>query len=145
MGFEIEELVSGFLYNAETGEKIMDVCETTLTTADEEYEIPDFKMPVGSFTFTIQNSEIYEELFKTICGDWKNTGKYTVKQMMISPKRTHKRKRIAKKWLKRFGLKIEIETTEGYNFVIHINDIKSRKYRKIYEKLSKLWCSDGAI
>jgi hypothetical protein len=120
------------LYNVETGEKILD--------ADD---VRDVKLDVNTKYETRYDEEDHKFKSKLLCSDYEMTfncdtssldveklfgvdmatkpDAYDITYIKIVPCRTHKKKRINKKWLKRYGYKQVRVTSKGWQLNTYID------------------------
>jgi hypothetical protein len=116
MGENRNNLASVSFYNLETGEKVHEFETTPLTvsqnlSADAE---PSYRID-GSLSFALDDYESQELWKNFIVNNPLNT---TVEFDGYAPNglvqaRTHKRKRINKKWLKRYGVQLGYKKVHG--------------------------------
>ena len=105
MGFENFEIDSAYLYNSD-GVKLMDVSDAAITTVEvddraEKFEESLYFNKEMEFTATTETTpETFNEILKQT-----DPHEYTLKYTKYVQARRHHKKRINKKWLKRYGYK----------------------------------------
>ena len=78
--------------------------DTVSLTAEEQDMPENFKVNTESnFTVELTNAAVFDELAKMVQPD-----RFNLQYTALVPRRKHKKKRIAKKWAKRYGYK-EVE------------------------------------
>lgn len=113
MNFEID---SAYLYNSD-GVKLMDVSDAAITTAKVNEEAEKFEKtlyPLNKeleFSATLETTTgVFNELTRRV-----NPNEFTIKYTKYVQARKHHKKRINKKWLKKYGYKEKILIIDGLN------------------------------
>lgn len=111
MGEDNIKLTSGAFFNLDTGEKIgdllFDLGEGVLTEPTENHKLSFNPSAVMSF-----EGEINSELLKQFVAPMPE--KYDIQIQVSAQRRRHKKKRINKKWAKRYGYTMKTITTKGW-------------------------------
>lgn len=111
MGEDNIKLISGTFFNLDTGEKIgdlsFDLGECVLTEPTENRRLSFNPSAAMSFEGEI-NSELLKQFVDPI------PKKYDIQIQVPAQRRRHKKKRINKKWAKRYGYTIKTITTKGW-------------------------------
>lgn len=113
MGFENFEIDNAYLYNSD-GVILMDVSDAAITTAKvddsaEKIEKSLYFNKEMEFNATIETTpETFNEILEQT-----DPHKYTLKYTKYVQARRHHKKRINKKWLKRYGYKEKTIVIDG--------------------------------
>lgn len=114
MGFENFEIDSAYFYNPD-GVVLMDVSDAVITTAEVNDEAEKFEKSLYfnkemEFNATIETTpEAFNEILKQT-----EPHEYTLKYTKYVQARRHHKKRINKKWLKRYGYKEKTIIIDGF-------------------------------
>ena len=114
MGFENFEIDSAYFYNPD-GVVLMDVSDAAITTAEVNDEAEKFEKSLYfnkemEFNATIETTpEAFNEILKQT-----EPHEYTLKYTKYVQARRHHKKRINKKWLKRYGYKEKTIIIDGF-------------------------------
>jgi len=120
---------SGILSDVETGEKIADVKE--LSSADivseEPYQIGT-KYPMRimeseyeiTFSCDLDSAPDFQKIFGLDTARFPDS--YNISYVAIVQARKHKKKRINKKWLKRYGYKQKLVKLDGFKIKSYCDD-----------------------
>lgn len=117
MGENEKEVTSVSFINLETGEEVCSFDTASVLNLEPNMSVSEeltYHIP-SSLSFTLDNCEINQELWqKFIVGNPMNftTEFYGYIPTLVQAK-THKKKRINKKWLKRYGMKIVNKKVHG--------------------------------
>ena len=113
MNFEID---SAYLYNSD-GVILMDVSDTAITTAEVNEEAEKFEKTLYPLNKKLEISAtlettpgVFDELTRRV-----DSNKFTIKYTKYVQARKHHKKRINKKWLKKYGYKEKIFFIDGLN------------------------------
>lgn len=108
------------LFNKETGEEIIksDIAHNIRVTSDEETEHKDthsYMLPPSGITISSNGSvdeKLCSQIFNNISSDLPNPWDIIVPT--IKPARIHKKKRINKKWRKKYGYRVSLRMIKGW-------------------------------
>lgn len=125
MGFEID---NGYFYNSD-GVKVIPISDAVITTAEiddkaEKIERSLYCNKEIEFTATVETiPEVFNELVKQV-----DPNEYTIKYTKYVQARRHRKRRINKKWLKKYGYK-EKTVINRLKIVSTEKDINKGTYR----------------
>lgn len=131
MGCEMNyEIDSTYLYNSD-GVKLMDVSDALITTVEVNEEGAKFEKTLyplnkeTEFTATVETiPEVFNELVKQV-----EPNEYTIKYTKYVQARRHHKRRINKKWLKKYGYKERTVVIDGLKIASTEKDINRGTYR----------------
>lgn len=113
MNFEID---SAYLYNSD-GVKLMDVSDAVITTAEVNEEAEKLKKTLYPLNKELEISAtlettpgVFDELTRRV-----NPNEFTIKYTKYVQARKHHKKRINKKWLKKYGYIEKTLVIDGLN------------------------------
>ena len=116
MDFENFEINNAYFYNSD-GVKLMDVSDAVITMVEVNEDGEKFEKtlyPINreiEFSATLETTPgIFDELTKRV-----DPNEFTIKYTKYVQARRHHKRRINKKWLKKYGYKEKIMVIDGLN------------------------------
>ena len=127
MPIKIDHIDSGFLYDASTGKRIMNVSDAGFDPAMETVESPDLSFQDRSITLTAEvNTDAFNQFNFLAVDDF--PAEYDIEYTKMIQARKHRKYRTNKKWLKRYGYKQVLVKTTGW--ILHCQTDGTVEFRK---------------